>query len=270
MCSATALPTDSSFKGMEDRLRERLKEVKRTSFGSEYVAFHASRDEVIALAESDLVNAFRRVALDPVRGLIMLMSPSSGHETTSRRLDRLISSIATLKGVKMEHLGATRWRRENDPKNTGNEADCSFYFGQKALDYARAYSISEADADSYSFQVPPDLVVEVGLTHESKEKYLSYRDKGVVECWQLNARPRKQGGRIVAVTFLDLQAASVPLEINASLNLPDVTPAHVIRFIRTQSGKVLDNYEMIDAVRGLLEKDAREIREEAEEYELAG
>ena len=157
MCSATALPTDSSFQAMEDRLRERLKEVKRTSFGSEYVAFHASRDEVIALAESDLVNAFRRVALDPVRGLIMLMSPSSGHETISRRLDRLISSVATLKGVKMEHLGATRWRRENDPKNTGNEADCSFYFGQKALDYARAYSISEADADSYSFRVPPDL-----------------------------------------------------------------------------------------------------------------
>ena len=113
-------------------------------------------------------------------------------------------------------------------------------------------------------------MVEVGLTHESKEKYLSYRDKGVVEFWQLNTRPRKQGGRIVAVTFLDLQAASVPLEINASLNLPDVTSAHVIRFIRTQSGKVLDNYEMIDAVRDLLEKDAREIREEAEEYELAG
>ena len=92
MCSATALPKDSSLQGMEDRLRERLKEVKRNSLGSEYVAFHAGRDEVIALAESDLVNAhpFRRVVLDPVRGLVMLMSPSGGHETTSGFMDDFV------------------------------------------------------------------------------------------------------------------------------------------------------------------------------------
>ena len=55
MCSATALSTASSLQGMEDRLRKRLKEVKRNSLGSEYVAFHAGRDEVVALAGSDLV-----------------------------------------------------------------------------------------------------------------------------------------------------------------------------------------------------------------------
>ena len=269
MCSATALPTDTSLQGMEDRLRERLKEVKRNSLGSEYVAFHAGRDEVIALAESDLVNAFRRVILDPVRGLVMLMSPSSGHETTSSDLDRFVSSVASLKGIKVEQLRATRWRRERDPKNTGLEADCSFYFGQKALDYARAYSISEADADSYSFRVPPDLVVEVGLTHESKEKYLSYRDKGAVEFWQLNIRRRAQR-RIITATFLDLQARSGPLEVDTSLNLPGLAPAHVIRFIQLRSGKSLDYLEVYEAVRDLLARDALEIREEAEEYELAG
>ena len=271
MGGVTILPSDLSVEILEDRLRERLKGVRRTSFGSEYLAFHTSRDEVIALAESELVNAFRRVVLDPVRGLIMLMSPSSGHETTSRRLDRFISSVATLKGVKMEQLGATRWRKENEPKNTGNEADCSFYFGQKALGYVEACARSEDEGDAYTFRVAPDLVVEVGLTHESKEKYLSYRDKGVVEFWQLNARPRKQGGRLVAVTFLDLQAQPKPMEIESSLNLPDVTPAHVIRFIRMQSGKLLDHLEVYEAVRSLLEDESGpwEIREEAEEYELA-
>ncbi len=164
MCSATALPKDSSLQSVEDRLRKRLKEVKRNSLGSEYVAFHAGRDEVIALAESD-------------------------------------------------------------------------------------------------------LVVEVGLTHESKEKYLSYRDKGAVEFWQLNIRRRAQR-RIITATFLDLQAQPGPLEVDTSLNLPGLAPAHVIRFIQLRSGKSLDYLEVYEAVRDLLSRDALEIREETEEYEL--
>ena len=269
MCSAPALPTDPSLQGMEDRLRERLKEVKRNSLGSEYVAFHAGRDEVIALAESDLVNAFRRVILDPVRGLVMLMSPSGGHETTSGFMDDFVGCVSTLKGVVTEKLRATRWRRENDPNNTGNEADCSFYFGQKAVDCRQAYARSEEEGDAYTFKAPPDLVVEVGLTHESKEKYLSYRDKGAVEFWQLNIRRRAQR-RIITATFLDLQAQPGPLEVDASLNLPGLTQAHVTRFMQLRSGKSLDYLEVYEAVRDLLARDALEIREEAEEYELAG
>ncbi len=267
----TALPANPSLQRLEDTLREQLKETKCTSLKSEYVAFHVGRDEVIALASSELVNTFRRVILDPVRGLVMLMSPSARHEGISGYMDDFVGSVSTLKGIKMEKLRATRWRQEGDPKNTGNEADCSFYFGQKALDYVTAYARSEEEADVYSFRVPPDLVVEVGLTHVSKEKYLSYRDKGVVEFWQLNARPRKQGRRTMTATFLDLQAESGPLEIDTSLNLPDITPAHVSRFIRLRSGKSLDYLEVYETVRSLLEdeKSGMMIREEAEEYELS-
>ena len=268
MSSAATLPADLGLHGVEDKLRERLKEVKHTSFDSEYVAFHASRDEVIALAESDLVNAFRRVILDPVRGLVMLMAPSRKHEGISGDIDDFVSSVTTLKRIQSSRLRATRWRRENEPKNTGNEADCSFYFGRNALDYVKACAQGDEEADAYAFRVPPDLVVEVGLTHEAKEKYLSYRDKGVVEFWQLNARPRKQGRSVLMVTFLDLQAEPKPLEIDTSLGLPGITPAHVIRFIRLRSGRLLDHFEVIKAVRSLLEdgQSGLMIREEAEEY----
>ncbi len=272
--SATTLPVNASVKALEEQLRERLKAVKRTSFGSQYVAFHASREEVVALTASDLVGAFRRVVLDPVRGLVMLMSPSGGHEITSYGLDRFVSSVTTLKGIKMAQLGATRWRRENDPKHTGNEADCSFYFGQKAIECMQAYDRSEEEGDAYTHKTPPDLVVEVGLTHESKEKYLSYRDQGAAEFWQVNARPRKSGrqaqGRIITVTFLNLQAGSTPLQIDTSLNLPEVTPQHVTRFIRQQSGKALNIFEAYEAVRSLLEDErgALEIREEEGEYKI--
>ena len=268
----TTLSTDTSLDVLEQQLRERLKAVKRTSFGSEYVAFHASREEVVALAASDLVNTFRRVILDPVRGLVMLMSPSWGHEGISGDLDRFVDCVATLKGLKAKMLRATRWRGENDPKNTGLEADCSFYFGEKAEGLARASSISIEEGDAYSFRVPPDLVVEVGLTHESKEKYLSYRDRDVAEFWQLNARSRKQGSRVVTVTFLDLQAQPTPLELDTSINLPDLTPAHVARFIRQQTGKTQNLLEVYEAVRRLREDErgALEIREEEEEYAVEG
>ena len=271
MSSVGILPANPSLQSMEDRLRQQLKEMKRTSFGSEYVAFHVSRDEVIALAASDLVNTFRRVVLDPVRELVVLMAPSGRHEWISGDIDRFASSVSTLKGIKMEQLRATRWRRESDPKNTGNEADCSFYFGRKALGYVEACARSEDEGDAYTLRVPPDLVVEVGLTHVSKEKYLSYRDKGVVEFWQLNTRPREQGRSVVTATFLDLQAQPKPMEIDTSLNLPDVTPAHVGRFIRLRSGKSLNIFEAYEIVRSLLEDEngGTMLREEAEEYELA-
>ncbi len=267
---ATALPADASAEALEERLRERLKRVKRTPFGSEYVAFHTSREEVVALAASDLVNAFRRVVLDPVRGLVMLISPSWGHEGISGDLDRFVDCVATLKGLKAKMLRATRWRGENDPKNTGLEADCSFYFGEKAEGLAQASSISIEEGDAYSFRVPPDLVVEVGLTHESREKYLSYRDRGVAEFWQLNARSHKKGSRVVTVAFLDLQAEPKPLDIDTSINLPDLTPVHVARFIRQQTGKTLNLLEVYEAVRSLLEDErgALEIREEEGEYEV--
>ncbi|MCY4337581.1 MAG: Uma2 family endonuclease [Gammaproteobacteria bacterium] len=271
MNGATALPANAFLKDREGRFHKWMKEVKRTSLGSGYVAFHASRDEVLALADSDLVNAFRRVVLDPMRGLVMLMSPSAGHDDVSGVIDDFVSSVTTLKKIKAKKLRATRWRLENEPKNTGNEADCSFYFGDKARGFAKASATSIEEGDTYSFRVPPDLVVEVGLTHISKEKYLSYQDKGVVEFWQLNARSLRQGHRIMTVTFLDLQTESKPIEIDTSLNLPGVTPDHVARFIREQSGKLPDHYEVIEAVRALLEDEnsGMMVREEAEGYELA-
>lgn len=75
MSGAIAFSANPVTQIMEDKLRDQLKAVKRTSMGSEYVAFHASRDEVIALAESDLVNAFRRVVLDPPRGHRAVAAP---------------------------------------------------------------------------------------------------------------------------------------------------------------------------------------------------
>ncbi len=51
MSDALQLSANPVTQIIEDKLREQLKAVKRTPMGSEYVAFHASSDEVIALAD---------------------------------------------------------------------------------------------------------------------------------------------------------------------------------------------------------------------------
>ncbi len=47
MNSVTALSANPFLRSIEDRLRERLGDMQCTAFGSEYVAFHASRDEAV-------------------------------------------------------------------------------------------------------------------------------------------------------------------------------------------------------------------------------
>lgn len=262
MSAATTLPPDTET--IEDRLREKLKLVKRNSLGSEYVAFRATRSEVLALAESELANAFRRVVLDPVRGLVMLMSPSGSHETISDEIEDFVVSVSLWKGIKTRKMRSSRWRRKTDPKNTGNEADCSFYFGQKAIDYGKAFSDSYSAADAYLERVPADLVVEVAVTHESREKQLSYRDKGVREFWQVDVRSDTPN-RKVTVVFMDLQADRGPHVLDESFNLPDIRPMHVSIAVGLFRHRNLFDYDdRRKAVHALLERgeEVQELRQQ--------
>ena len=67
---------------------------------------------------------------------------------------------------------------------------------------------------------PPDLVVEVTISHFDEQKIYSYRDHGVPEYWQM------RGGEEASpqVSFLGLQDRSEPLSLSASLALPGFTP----------------------------------------------
>ncbi len=252
--SITALPL-TDVETAEDRLHRHLRQLKTTSLGSEYVAFYTSPDDVIALADSDLVNAFRRVVLDAARGLVILMTPGMTHETTSSLVDDFINLTSDIIGLKIVNCRSTRWRREYEPKNTGNEPDCSFYFGEKAEGYIDAVDTNEEAEEAYVERNPPDLVVEVEVTHMSRDKQQSYRDKGVAEFWQLASSTRRQW----AVTFLDLQAAAGPQPVSESLNLPGITPVHVEAAVRQFLRKDMLSYSARSKlVEGLINSLSRE------------
>ena len=176
---------------------------RKNSLDSGYVAFLANKDLVLNLARLPLEKVFRRVILDPVHGLVMLMSPSATHEQLAEDIDTLIKAVVDEFSISRSALRANRWRRSNDPENTGLEPDCCYYLGPKARAYRLARAHSVQAGDNFVLNHAPDLVVEVGITSIDKGKQAQYRELGVAEHWQVNQN--KNRNELITVTFLALQ-----------------------------------------------------------------
>ena len=132
--------------------------------GSAIHVLRADAQTVEQLAEIDWNRHFRRVCLDPVRGLITLMSPSRLHEDLSEILGEIVGSAADALGRVSKGLRSTRLRGSGEPPGTGMEPDCTFYLGDRADGYQAALIEGEAAADAFLERTAPDLVVEVELT----------------------------------------------------------------------------------------------------------
>ena len=218
------------------------------SFGSRYWAFFADPDFVLGMAQAEIHKSFRRVVLDPVRGLVLLMSPARAHERTSELAGDAIKGMASLLGIPLVSLRSARWRRRLDPPNTGAEADCCYFVGERARAYLEAEAIGEAEADRFVLDNPPDLVVEVGVTHLDREKTLIYQDLGVAEYWCVD---RKKNDATPAVKFVSLQNQGHPEPVDASCVLPGITPKLFEAAIRA-AARELDGQDALAGLRDLL------------------
>ena len=100
--------------------------------GSTIHVLRADAGTVAALAAVDWNRHFRRVCLDPVRGLITLMSPSHLHEDLARIFDDIVDIAADTLRRASSDVRSTRLRRRDEPPGTGMEPDCAFYVGERA------------------------------------------------------------------------------------------------------------------------------------------
>ena len=103
--------------------------------GSSIHVLRADAQTVEQLAEIDWNRHFRRVCLDPVRGLITLMSPSRLHEDLSDIFGDIVDAAADALGCASKGLRSTRLRGRGEPPGTGMEPDCTFYVGERADGY---------------------------------------------------------------------------------------------------------------------------------------
>ena len=89
------------------------------ALGSVIHVLRADAETVAELAAVDWNRHFRRVCLDPVRGVITLMAPSRLHEDLTELLDRVVDVAGSAVADAVKGLRSTRLRGSGEPPGTG-------------------------------------------------------------------------------------------------------------------------------------------------------
>ncbi len=109
------------------------------------------------------------------KGTLELMTPLPEHETYGWTLGRLVTALSEELGLEIRGLKSTTWRSQ--PKTAGKEADECFYIQNEAL-------VRSKLTIDLSIDPPPDLAIEIDLTHSSIDKMAVYNELQVPEVWR--------------------------------------------------------------------------------------
>ena len=189
--------------------------------GSTVHVLRADADTIAELAAIDWNRYFRRVCLDPVRGLITLMSPSFSHDDLAGILDDVVDEAGSILAGATRGIRSTRLRGQGEPPGTGMEPDCAFYLGERARALRAAIVEGKAAADAFIERTAPDLVVEVEITNADEGKAERYAEIGVRELWRLHGH--KDSWELWA-EFLALRPGEAPRGLDVSEVLEGLTP----------------------------------------------
>ena len=233
--------------------------------GSTIHVLRADAGTVAELAAVDWNESFGRVCLDPVRGLITLMTPSRLHDDLAGILDHIVDVAGSAITGAAKGLRTTRLRGLGDPPGTGMEPDCAFYVGERARGYRAALAEGAQAAEAFFERTPPDLVVEAEITGADEGKIARYGDLGVRELWRLHGR---KGSHDLRVDLLALQVGTAPRPLRASAMLAGLTPEDVCEaVVGVRLGLTFE--ERTAAVAGIVRRRRRNsvrVREEGAPY----
>ena len=114
-----------------------------------------------------------RISYD--QGRLEVMSPSSFHEMFKELVLSIALSLATEVGLPFESRGSTTFKQELSEK--GAEPDTCFYV-------QNAFRIIGKRQIDLKGDPPPDIIVEIDVSHESTGKFSFYATLGVRELWR--------------------------------------------------------------------------------------
>ena len=235
--------------------------------GSTIHVLRADADTIAELAVIDWNRHFRRVCLDPVRGIITLMVPSFPHEDLTEALGHIVDAAGDAITGSTKGIRSTRLRGRGEPPGTGMEPDCAFYVGERARGFYAARAEGEAAAVAFVERTAPDLVVEVEITHADAGKAERYGQMGVRELWRLHGR---KGTRELHAEFLALGPGTAPRRLDASEVLEGLTPDDVCEAVEKvgASQSLADRFEAVAGIVRRRRQASVRVREEAAAYSV--
>jgi Uma2 family endonuclease len=147
------------------------------------------------------------------RGVLEIMSPLLGHDKDGRFLGRLVVTLTEELGLTVLSGGSTTFRRRR--RRRGLEPDECYWIANEPQVRGKRRINLRVDP-------PPDLAIEVDVTHSSLDRMGIYAALGVPEVWRLAGR---------ALTFHVLQADGKYAEGSQSRSFPKVSPADIEGFL---------------------------------------
>ena len=154
--------------------------------------------------------AHRRISYD--NGRLEIVTPSDKHEKYKNLLHDLVLILSDELDQEVLSYGSTTLKLE--PKRKGAEGDDCFYI-------QHAMQIGGKDRLDLSSDPPPDLVIEIDLTHDSSSKFAIYAALGVPEIWHYD-------GSRFSIWHLANQAYT---PAPPSLAFPFLTAGHLAEFV---------------------------------------
>jgi Uma2 family endonuclease len=144
-------------------------------------------------------------------GLLEITMPLEDHEFSRCLMECFVRTLVELMGLRIKTMGSTTMNYPQFQK--GTEPDCAFYIQNQPLVKGRNVDFSQ--------DPPPDLVVEVDITHTDIAKNQLYASLGVPEFWRFN-------GQVWQIYQLQ---EGVYQEVEQSPTFPDVAKTQLYTFL---------------------------------------
>ncbi len=145
-------------------------------------------------------------------GILEITVPLESHEFSGRLIERFITTLVELMELRIKTMGSTTMKYPKLRK--GAEPDNAYYIQNQPIVKGRTVDFSQ--------DPPPDLVVEIDITHTDIEKNAFYSSLGVPEFWRFN-------GKVWRIYQL---CDRVYVEVEASPTFPKVPKERLYAFLK--------------------------------------
>jgi Uma2 family endonuclease len=172
-------------------------------------------------------------------GRLTFVTRSQRHEWYTECLGTFTLMVASGCAIDCESAGSTTFRRED--VGAGAEGDKTFYFGPHAV---RMRGPRDVDL---SVDPPPDLAIEVEVTHPADEAMITWGRLGVPEVWRFDAKRR-------SLTIWHRREDGTYRRVQRSRYLPMIDPSEVVEQIGAAEAVGMSRWtgDLIEWVRDVL------------------